>query len=143
MNNPIDVLSYSLAKKLAKLGFDEECYGHYITEAGWQLDLSEGSYYEVKSKNSLEDGYCISAPKIVDVLFWLSTELEISVEPYSRFRNYDTFENPYLEYSFRINSKKGILCDDEFKIKYSYKGAIIAGIREALKILSEQKNETD
>lgn len=143
MSKPIDIVTYSIAKKLAKLGFDEECSGHYITEAGWQLDLTEGSYYEVKSKNSTEDGYCISAPKVIDVVLWLSTELEISVEPYSRFRNYDTFDNPYLEYSFRINSRKGIIHDDEFETKYSYRGAMIAGIRKVLKTLIEEKNEVD
>ena len=71
--------TYEIAKLLKELGFNEPCIAHYISKEGWQLDLTEGSFYFKDKPSKSVDTYSILAPLWQQVIDWFREKHRISI----------------------------------------------------------------
>ena len=104
-----DFVTFELAKKLKKKGFDKECFAHYDDLGNLLLDKD---YWKLDSH--------ILAPIISQVLKWLREEKEIMVFPV-----YST--NTSKWYCVAINADS--LEQYKLSLSDSYEEAAIAGIK--------------
>ncbi len=127
-----DFVTFELAVKLKKKGFNEPCFGWYYPSEVCGFDYKttivfnnsayRGSNYKDMLVSHKDEKY-IDAPTISQVLKWLREEKAISVEPCA---------TPYNCWYYMIK------CKGEIKVTYmdnkykTYEGAAIAGIEYVL-----------
>lgn len=131
-----DHVSYELAKKLKKCGFDEPC-DHYYCAFDNETDVRFWGIHPAQSQNGFTDpdGKVIAdAPLLSHVQKWLREKKEIDVLVYNCACGYT------WEVSRAMNGTGLILFDEEGDDKNSgcwtsYEGALSAGISAALELI--------
>lgn len=67
-------IPYHLALKLNELGFNQECFAHYMTKGAWQMDLSEGSFFYKRKPDNDKSEYSVNAPLWQQAFDWFREE---------------------------------------------------------------------
>src|ERR1035437_942717 len=100
-------VTYDIACRLKEVDFTEECLGHHITEHGRIMDLSEGSFYMVKSINTkLERMHC-SAPTWEDAKEWFIEKHDLYIEiRRTPNKDYIVFVEDYIWENFKKEIKR-------------------------------------
>jgi hypothetical protein len=75
-----DFVDSQTALKLKELGFDEPCFGRYLTELAWQLDLTPKSFKLIECQNSKCNEYDLAAPTYHQVYNWFERYFTYYVE---------------------------------------------------------------
>lgn len=89
-------IPYEQALELEELGFNEKCFGHYMTKESWKLDLCEGSFYydlpPCKDKNS---EYSCRAPLWQQAFDWFMSNYKLfpKIDQYYGERFYVNIED--------------------------------------------------
>lgn len=122
-----DHVSYELAKKLKKCGFDEPCIAHWACEPDGKPMLVGSTAFVVS--NAELKGRDVTAPLLYHAQKWLREKKEIFVEVTSEaLHDWDFF---VMELDGDANV--GVVRGSE--IYPSYEQALSAGIAAALKLL--------
>jgi len=77
-----EFVPYQQSLELKELGFDEECFGRYLTEEAWKLDLTPKSFKIRECQNSKCSEFDLSAPTYSQAFRWFRDKHELDSEIY-------------------------------------------------------------
>ena len=122
-------VTYDIACRLKEIGFTDECLGQYITEHAWIMDLSEGSFYMVKSINTkLEKMHC-SAPTWEDTKEWFIEKYDLYI---------DIRKTPNKEYIVFVEDYIWVTPKRDIKRYSDYKEARTDAYLKAIQIVTNR-----
>lgn len=135
-----DYVSYELAKKLKKLGFDELTNFFYNEVPGHEGELELGGGYANFNSFRMPGCGCTSAPTLWFAWKWLRYEKNIDVDV-----NYNTKDYEIVSYEWSIFTLSPCdLIDNADDSYQSYEEALEAGIMRAVEmLLSGELDEED
>lgn len=144
--NDEDFVSYEIAVKLKKLGFDWPCYHFYQCYDDGRHKLHRNcckGNLNILDRNVeifLKTGFVYSAPTLTQAQKWLRERgLCVSVYP-SPFSEDIDGEYAYKVYQFKDYEEWNDPCAEYAK---DYNSALSAGIETALKLIENNKNHSD
>jgi hypothetical protein len=128
-----EFVPYEQSLELKELGFDEECFGRYLTEEAWKLDLTPKSFKIKECQNSKCSEFDLSAPTYSQAFRWFREKykLESVVQRADDFIWYK-----FTIYLYLSDSKGFVDSYHEFK---TYEEAELACLIQLIKIVKDEK----
>jgi hypothetical protein len=73
-------IPYEQSLELKELGFDEECFGRYLTEEVWILALTPKSFKIIECQNSKCSEFDLAAPTFSQAFKWFREKCDLYQE---------------------------------------------------------------
>jgi hypothetical protein len=141
-----EFIPYEQALALKELGFDEECFGRYLTEEAWKLDLTPKSFKIKECQNSKCSEFDLSAPTFSQVFRWFREKYNISYSIDWMSRSSEFYNGYYVHFrginDNKINQENFIVLNDElpskgYKVYKTYEEAELACLKKLIEIVNK------